>query len=65
MYYKILSLKIYALSKPIIQTIQVKHNCSTTNFFIDRDRCKITRSNKVMLHYPEGNTLWTKTLSYP
>lgn len=65
-YYKILSLKIYAFSKPIIQTIQVQHNGSTNRFFaVDRNICIITLSYKVTLHYTEGNILGTKSLSYP
>lgn len=64
-YYKILSLKIYTLSKPITQTIQVQHNGSTASFFlVETDRCKITLGNKVVLHYPEGDILWAKSLSY-
>lgn len=34
-------------------------------FPIETDRHKITLSHKVVLHYPEGNILWTKSLSYP
>lgn len=66
-YYKILSCKIYALSRPITQTTQVQHNGSTTRvfFLIETDRQIITLSHKVVLHYPEGDILWTKSLSYP
>lgn len=47
-----------------------QHRYSTTalllGFFpIDTDRHIITLSPKVVLHYPEGDILWTKSLSYP
>lgn len=65
-YYKILSFKIYAFSRPIT------HNNAGTaqqlyyqGFFpIETDRHTITLSHKVVLHYPEGDILWTKNLSY-